>query len=64
MIKKIKQYFKSKTIWLSIFVVLLSALNAYFEANLTPQEYSGIGVILAAAIGYLRGQTTQAIEDK
>jgi len=59
-----KKYLKSRTIWLSILLVLLSAANAYFEANLTPQEYSGIGVLFASAIGYLRTQTTQSISEK
>lgn len=62
------EYFKclarSKTIWLSVCVVLLSAANAYFEVALSPEAYSAIGVIIGALIAHLRTLTTLPIKDK
>lgn len=53
---------KSRTIWLSIAVVLLSAANAYFEVALSPELYSAIGVIIGALIAWLRTMTVRPIE--
>lgn len=57
------KYLKSRTIWLSILLAAMSAANAYFEANLTPVEYSGVGVLFASAIAYLRTQTDKALSE-
>ena len=62
MIRKIKQSLKSRTVWLSIAVVLLSAANSYFEIALSPEAYSAAGVIIGALIAYLRTITDKPIE--
>lgn len=62
MLKDIEQYLKSRTILLSIAVVLLSAANAYFEVSLSQEAYSAAGVIIGALIAYLRTITDKPIE--
>lgn len=62
MIEKIKCYLRSRTILLSIAVVLLSAANAYFEIALSPEAYSAAGVIIGALIAWLRTMTVKPIE--
>ncbi len=55
---------KSKTLWLSLLLAVLSTANAYFEANLTAETYSMIGGFFAAAIAWVRTQTTVPLSEK
>jgi hypothetical protein len=56
--------FKSKTIWIGLVLALLSAANVYFEASLQPEVYSLIGGFFAAAIAWVRTQTTTPLSEK
>lgn len=61
----LKQYFKSKTIVLvGLPLALLSAANVYFEANLTPAEYSLVGSFFSGLIVWARAKTDKALADK
>lgn len=56
--------FKSKTIWLGLLLAVLSAANAYFEANLSSETYSMIGGVFAMLIAWVRTQTTKPLSEK
>lgn len=60
----LKKALKSDTIKWGLSLALLSAANAYFEANLPGEVYSLIGGIFSAAIIYVRTQTTGPINEK
>lgn len=58
------KYLKSKTVWLNIIIVLLAALNAYFEILLSPAEYAAFTIVYGAIGTYLRSITIKPLEQK
>jgi hypothetical protein len=58
-------YFKSKTVWFGLLVVILSwAQQAINQVGLSPDQISLVGSILGAIIVWLRTMTTNSINDK
>ena len=57
--------FKSKTIWFSMALAMLSVVQGYIAAlPLTPVEQMYVGVAVAAAIAALRAVTTEPLANK
>lgn len=56
------KYFKSKTVWFNILMVLLAALNAYFEVIMEPAYYAAFTVVYGSISTYLRSITTKPLE--
>lgn len=62
---KLRQAFKSKTIWFAIIVAVLSVLQGFiFAIPVAPIHQAVIGVVLAVIVTVLRFITTGSINDK
>ena len=61
----IKSAFRSKTIWFSIALAVLSVLQGYLHLfNLAPQDQALLGVVIAIIVAVLRVVTTMPLEQK
>ena len=61
----IKQALRSKTIWFSILLAMLSVVQGYLTAlPLTPIEQMYVGLAISAAVAVLRVVTTQPLVQK
>lgn len=57
--------FKSKTIWFSIALAVLSVLQGFVvQLPVPPEAQALVGAIIAAFVAYLRFQTKEPISDK
>ena len=61
----LKQALKSKTVWFSIALAMLSVVQGYLHVlPLTPTHQMYAGLAIAAAVTVLRAVTTQPLGDK
>lgn len=61
----LKAIFKSKTIWFSILLAVLSVIQGYIGLlPLTPLNQMYVGIGIAAAVVILRAVTTQPLSSK
>lgn len=65
MMDKIKSALKSKTVWFSIVLALLSVVQGYLHVlPLTPMHQMYAGLAIAVAVTVLRAVTTQPLGGK
>lgn len=66
MLKKIKQYFKSKTIWAATIISVLGVIesNFHFLQDYLKEYYGVSWVIFSVIMVVLRAVTTQSLDDK
>ena len=57
--------FKSKTLWFSAILALLSVAQGFLvQLPMSPETQGLIGAVVAAIVAYLRTQTTQPLSQK
>ncbi len=61
----LKSIFKSKTVWFSVLLALLSVVQGYLHVlPLTPVNQMYAGLAVAAVVTVLRAVTTQPLGEK
>ena len=61
----LKSIFKSKTIWFSVLLAVLSVVQGYLHAlPLTPVNQMYAGLAIAVVVTVLRAVTTQPLKEK
>lgn len=61
----LKPIFKSKTVWFSVLLALLSVVQGYLHVlPLTPVNQMYAGLAIAAVVTVLRAVTTQPLGEK
>ena len=61
----LKSIFKSKTVWFSVLLALLSVVQGYLHVlPLTPVNQMYAGLAIAAVVTVLRAVTTQPLGEK
>lgn len=62
---KLKNLLKSRTIWFSIALAVLSVVQGYLHVlPLTPLSQMYTGIVVAIAVAVLRALTTQPLAEK
>jgi hypothetical protein len=57
--------FKSKTMWFSTVLAVLSVAQGFiFQMPMSPEVQGLVGAVVAAIVAYLRTQTTQPLSQK
>lgn len=57
--------FKSKTMWFSAVLAVLSVAQGFiFQMPMSPEVQGLVGAVVAAVVAYLRTQTTQPLSQK
>lgn len=57
--------FKSKTMWFSAVLAVLSVAQGFiFQMPMPPEVQGLVGAVVAAVVAYLRTQTTQPLSQK
>lgn len=65
MLNNLKSLFKSKTLWFSVILAVLSVLQGYLGLfNLTPEQQAYVGAGIAAIVAALRVITSQSVLQK
>ena len=65
MINNLKSLLKSKTLWFSVILAVLSVLQGYLGLfNLTPEQQAYVGAGIAAIVAALRVITSQPVLQK
>ena len=65
MLNNLKSLLKSKTLWFSVILAVLSVLQGYIGLfNLTPEQLAYVGAGIAAIVAALRVVTTSSVLDK
>lgn len=61
----LKAIFKSKTVWFSVLLAVLSVVQGYLHVlPLTPVNQMYAGLAIAAVVTVLRAVTTQPLKEK
>lgn len=61
----LKPIFKSKTVWFSVLLAVLSVVQGYLHVlPLTPVNQMYAGLAIAAVVTVLRAVTTQPLKEK
>lgn len=61
----LKSIFKSKTVWFSVLLAVLSVVQGYLHVlPLTPVNQMYAGLAIAAVVTVLRAVTTQPLQEK
>lgn len=61
----LKSIFKSKTVWFSVLLAVLSVVQGYLHVlPLTPVNQMYAGLAIAAVVTVLRAVTTQPLKEK
>ena len=64
-VQTLKSVLKSKTLWFSVILAVLSVLQGYIGLfNLTPSMQAFVGTGIAAIVAALRVVTTSSVLDK
>lgn len=65
MLNNLKSLLKSKTLWFSVILAVLSVLQGYLGLfNLTPEQQAYVGAGIAAIVAALRVITSQPVLQK
>lgn len=65
MLNNLKSLIKSKTLWFSVILAVLSVLQGYLGLfNLTPEQQAYVGAGIAAIVAALRVITSQPVLQK
>lgn len=65
MLNNLKSLLKSKTLWFSMLLAVLSVLQGYLGLfNLTPEQQAYVGAGIAAIVAALRVITSQPVLQK
>ena len=65
MLNNLKSLLKSKTLWFSVILAVLSVLQGYLSLfNLTPEQQAYVGAGIAAIVAALRVITSQPVLQK
>lgn len=65
MLNNLKSLIKSKTLWFSVILAVLSVLQGYLGLfNLTPEQQAYVGAGIAALVAALRAVTNQSLLQK
>lgn len=65
MLNNLKSLLKSKTLWFSVILAVLSVLQGYLGLfNLTPEQEAYVGAGIAAIVAALRVVTSQSVLQK
>ena len=65
MLNNLKSLLKSKTLWFSVILAVLSVLQGYLGLfNLTPEQEAYVGAGIAAIVAALRVITSQSVLQK
>lgn len=65
MLNNLKSLLKSKTLWFSVILAVLSVLQGYLGLfNLTPEQQAYVGAGIAAIVAALRVITSQSVLQK
>lgn len=65
MLNNLKSLLKSKTLWFSVILAVLSVLQGYLSLfSLTPEQQAYVGAGIAAIVAALRVITSQSVLQK
>ena len=65
MLNNLKSLIKSKTLWFSVILAVLSAIQGYLGLfNFTPEQQAYVGASIAAIVAALRAVTNQSVLQK